>query len=77
MIAKTQPGFLGYESARNEIGITVSYWKDKESVRNWRVHEKHTVVRNKGREQWYQGFKVGICIVESDYEWEKENRMFP
>jgi heme-degrading monooxygenase HmoA len=26
-LAKQQPGFLGVESARNEIGITVSYWE--------------------------------------------------
>jgi len=25
-LAQQQPGFLGYESARNVIGITISYW---------------------------------------------------
>jgi heme-degrading monooxygenase HmoA len=67
-----QPGFLGFESARNDIGITVSYWTDIESVRNWRMHEKHTIARNKGREKWYQAYKTRICVVESDYDWEKE-----
>lgn len=28
-LAEQQPGFLGWESARNEIGITVSYWKSE------------------------------------------------
>ena len=32
-LAGRQEGFLGVESARNEIGITVSYWKDLESIR--------------------------------------------
>lgn len=68
---KKQPGFLGFESARNEIGITVSYWADKESIRKWKEHEKHTVARNTGRKKWYQSFKVRICIVESDYNWDK------
>ena len=27
-LAKKQEGFLGVESARNELGITVSYWKN-------------------------------------------------
>ena len=27
-LAKLQDGYLGIESTRNEIGITVSYWKD-------------------------------------------------
>ena len=32
-LAEQQDGFLGVESARNELGITVSYWKDLESIR--------------------------------------------
>lgn len=31
-LAKTQEGFLGIESARKEIGITVSYWKNLEAI---------------------------------------------
>ena len=27
-LAKLQEGYLGIESARSNIGITVSYWKD-------------------------------------------------
>ena len=44
-----QPGFLGFETARNEIGITVSYWKDEESIRKWRGHEKHKLARKIGK----------------------------
>jgi heme-degrading monooxygenase HmoA len=40
------------------------------------MHEKHTVARNKAREKWYKSFKVRICIVERDYEWERENTDF-
>ena len=35
-LAAQQPGFLGVESARNEIGLTISYWKDLESIKNWK-----------------------------------------
>lgn len=31
-LAKQQDGFLGVESVRNEIGITVSYWKNLNSI---------------------------------------------
>lgn len=31
-LAKEQPGFMGLESARNEIGITVSYWESLEAI---------------------------------------------
>ena len=67
-LASQQKGFLGIESARNELGITVSYWLDLESIRNWKMEAQHTEARNLGREQWYKNFKVRICKVERDYE---------
>lgn len=62
-----QPGFLGYESAREGLGITVSYWSDEESVRNWKENVLHTKARNLGREKWYSEFKVRVAKVERDY----------
>ena len=35
-LASQQDGFLGMDSARSEIGITVSYWKDLASIQQWR-----------------------------------------
>jgi heme-degrading monooxygenase HmoA len=69
-LARQQDGFLGIESARKEIGITVSYWRDLECIRKWRENMEHAVARNKGRKEWYQSFKVRIAKVESDYGFE-------
>jgi len=71
-LASQQEGFLGVESARNEVGITVSYWCDLESIRNWRENFDHSIAREKGRKEWYQTFKVRIAIVESDYVFESK-----
>lgn len=40
-LAAQQPGFLGVESAREEVGITVSYWKDLESIKAWKADLEH------------------------------------
>lgn len=40
-LAAKQEGFLGIESAREEIGITVSYWKDLDSINNWKNNVDH------------------------------------
>lgn len=66
-LAKQQPGFLGMETARNETGITVSYWKDLESIQNWKQHTDHLMAQQKGLEKWYAQYKVRICKVERDY----------
>lgn len=67
-LAKQQPGFLGIESARNEIGITVSYWKDLESIRQWKLNAEHQLAQQMGKEKWYSHYKTRICKVEREYE---------
>jgi len=67
-LVKDQPGFLGFESARNEIGITVSYWENLEDIKNWKNNTSHLVAQNKGKETWYNTYKARICVVERDYE---------
>ncbi|WMI65948.1 antibiotic biosynthesis monooxygenase [Aestuariibaculum sp. YM273] len=66
-LAKQQEGFLGIESARDEIGITVSYWKDFESIRNWKNQVDHQVAQKRGKKEWYKAYKVRIAKVERDY----------
>lgn len=70
-LVKTQDGFLGYESARNELGITVSYWRDLESIKNWKNNSRHLSAQQNGRTIWYQSYKVRICLVERDYDFAK------
>ena len=48
-LAATMPGYLGAESARDEVGITVSYWKDLESIKNWKYQSDHVMARDMGR----------------------------
>jgi heme-degrading monooxygenase HmoA len=66
-LARQQDGFLGVESARNEIGITVSYWRDLEAIKNWKENSEHVIAREKGREMWYKSFDVRIALVEKHY----------
>jgi len=66
-LASEQSGFLGVESARETVGITVSYWSDLKSIRAWKDNAEHLGAQKKGREFWYQAFKIRICKVERDY----------
>ena len=71
-LAQKQEGFLGIESAREELGITVSYWRDLESIKNWKNNLDHSVAREKGKTDWYSAFKTRISIVERDYDFKKK-----
>lgn len=66
-LASKQPGFLGVESAREDVGITVSYWSDLESIKNWKANLEHKEAQRLGHEKWYSSFKTRISKVERDY----------
>ncbi len=67
-LVSQQDGFLGFESAREELGITVSYWKDEKSIKNWKANLEHQEAQKLGKEIWYQQYKIRIAKVERDYE---------
>ena len=68
-LAADQPGFLGMDSVRDAdgFGVTVSYWRDEDSVKNWREHAAHAVTRDEGRDRWYESFTVHVAKVERAY----------
>lgn len=71
-LAAQQPGYLGHESARDGIGITVSYWQSLDDIRNWKKVAEHLEAQRKGIKQWYSSYKTRICLVERDYGFEKD-----
>ncbi len=71
-LAQEQPGFLGVESARQALGITVSYWDSLDSIRNWKQDAEHRIAQQTGRDRWYETYKVRICKVERDYGFERD-----
>ena len=66
-LAVQQPGFLGVESAREELGITISYWSDLDSIQRWKRNAEHLEAQKMGREKWYSNYKTRITRVERDY----------
>jgi len=70
ILAKQQKGFLGMESARSEIGITVSYWQTLAAISAWKNNMEHAAVRELGREKFYKKYQLRICKVERAYGFE-------
>ena len=70
-LAMQQPGYLGHESVREGLGITVSYWENLEAIRNWKQNSEHLFAQQQGRSLWYESYKTRICKVEREYGFEK------
>ena len=63
------PGFLGVDSVRteNKVGITTIYFKDLESIREWRKDSDHKYAKDFGKDLWYENYNVRIAKVEKEY----------
>lgn len=70
-LARKQSGFLGFESARDGLGIAVSYWESLEAIANWKSQLDHKQAQKQGMKTWYSWYKVRICRVEREYEFNK------
>ncbi|HEX5510280.1 MAG TPA: antibiotic biosynthesis monooxygenase [Actinomycetales bacterium] len=66
-LAEKQPGFLGIESARDGLGITVSYWRDEAAARAWKEVAEHLIAQRRGREVWYADYQVRVATVTRSY----------
>jgi heme-degrading monooxygenase HmoA len=65
-LASEQPGFLGFESARQETGISVSYWASLEAIGAWKENIAHRQAQSRAKD-WYREFRVRVCCVEREY----------
>ena len=67
-LAQQQPGFLGVESVRGDdgIGITVSYWTDRDAITQWRGHAEHMVAQAMGRQEFYDWYRIRVAEVVSE-----------
>ncbi|OIO53645.1 MAG: antibiotic biosynthesis monooxygenase [Alphaproteobacteria bacterium CG_4_10_14_0_2_um_filter_63_37] len=65
-LARQQPGFLGFDSARQEVGVSVSYWASLEAIEGWKNHPFHRQAQARAGD-WYASFQVRVCKVERDF----------
>lgn len=70
-LARRQPGFLGIDSARGEVGITVSYWESEEAIRAWHAEAEHQEAQRNGYAKWYSAFQLRVAKVERAYSFAK------
>ena len=73
-LAKAQDGFLEVESAARTsegFGITVSYWRDLESIRKWKAQSEHAAAQKMGRDAFYRSYRLRVARVERDYGFDR------
>jgi heme-degrading monooxygenase HmoA len=66
-LARTQPGFLGVDCAREAVGITVCYWTDEAAIAAWKANAEHVLAQQRGQEEWYASYSLRVARVERAY----------
>ena len=51
--------------------LSLSFWRDEESVRRWRNVQKHREAQSKGRGGIFSAYRLRVCQVLRDYSMEK------
>jgi heme-degrading monooxygenase HmoA len=74
-LAQQQQGFLGMESVREDagLGITISYWRDRESIETWRRNTEHQHAQRLGRQEFYSWFQTRIGKVTEERSFGLDN----
>jgi heme-degrading monooxygenase HmoA len=64
-------GFISIERFQsiNDLGkvLSLSFWKDEESIKQWRNLEMHRWAQSKGREGIFKDYHLRIADVNRDY----------
>ena len=47
--------------------IAISYWKNQEQIKEWKLDAEHLVAQELGRSIWYKSYKVEVVEVIREY----------
>ncbi|HEY6351849.1 MAG TPA: antibiotic biosynthesis monooxygenase [Candidatus Angelobacter sp.] len=64
-LVRQNPGFIDVKSYKSEAGerLTVVWWRDEESLREWRELMRHREAQKTGRAKWYEYYEMEVASV--------------
>ena len=64
-LVRQNPGFIDVKSYKSEDGerLTVVWWRDEESLREWRNLLRHREAQKTGRAKWYEYYEMEVANV--------------
>lgn len=64
-LVRQNPGFIDVKSYTAQDGerLTVVWWRDEESLTEWRNLMRHREAQNTGRQKWYEYYKLEVASV--------------
>lgn len=64
-LVRQNPGFIDVKSYTAQDGerLTVVWWRDEQSLAEWRNLARHREAQNTGRQKWYEHYNIEVASV--------------
>jgi heme-degrading monooxygenase HmoA len=64
-LVRQNPGFIDVKSYTAQDGerLTVVWWRDEQSLAEWRNQMRHREAQNTGRQKWYEYYNMEVASV--------------
>ena len=64
-LVRQNPGFVDVKSYTAQDGerLTVVWWRDAQSLAEWRNLARHREAQNTGRQKWYEYYDMEVASV--------------
>jgi heme-degrading monooxygenase HmoA len=73
-LVRQNPGFIDVKSYTAQDGerLTVVWWRDEQSLAEWRNLARHREAQNTGRQKWYEYCNIEVANVVRSRSFVKE-----
>ncbi|HXX83015.1 MAG TPA: antibiotic biosynthesis monooxygenase [Casimicrobiaceae bacterium] len=67
-LAAKIPGFISHKGFRADDGERVSIveFESEEAQRAWRMHPEHVAAQIKGRKEFYEEYRIQVCVLQRE-----------
>ena len=64
-LAVEMPGYISHKAFVAEDGerLTLIEWESADALRAWATHPKHVLVKEIGRQKFYEDYRLQVCEV--------------
>lgn len=71
--AEQMPGFLSFKAFTAEDGerLSVIQFESEETQRAWRTHAEHRIIQQRGRDSYYDRYRIVVGQAEKDHSWQR------
>lgn len=76
VLVRQNPGFVDAKSFTAADGerLTLVWWRDEQSLADWRNLMRHREAQDIGRQKWYQYYDIDVATITRSKRFERKEK---